>query len=266
MVYTSDMVYTRLAAVQQKYMSPPRLPQLSNTEMRTPRFRQIADDLRERIVSGRLKVHTALPSERTVAEQHGVSRMTARRALEAIEAEGLAYSKTRRGRFVSPKRLNYNVNSMANFVADAEAGGVDLKLELIDSGQNKADSRLAGILGVKKGRNVYQYTRIFRNQSHAIFLEKEYIVATHRKALLGANEALPLKEQRFSPMGHSADIVIRSRSLQPEEFALLGVTAHQAGIEQEQIIRNEAGVVFCFCHQIWRGELAEFSAQAIVNR
>ena len=70
-----------------------------------PLFRQIVEHLKNQIHTGILSVHEALPTERLVAEQHGVSRMTARRALEAIEAEGLAYSEDRRGRFVSPNGL-----------------------------------------------------------------------------------------------------------------------------------------------------------------
>ncbi len=64
-------------------------PTFSDTPAR-PRFRQIVDVLRQQIVDGDLPVHAALPSERVIAEQHDVSRMTARRALEALELEGLA--------------------------------------------------------------------------------------------------------------------------------------------------------------------------------
>ena len=74
----------------------------------TPRFRQIVEVLRRDIVTGALSVHEALPSERGIAEQHDVSRMTARRALETLELEGLAYNEQRRGRFAEhgvPRRL-----------------------------------------------------------------------------------------------------------------------------------------------------------------
>jgi len=36
-------------------------------------------------------------------------------------------------------------------------------------------------------------------------------------------------------------------------------------IALEQVIRDSDGSAFCFGSQIWRGELAEFSAQAIVG-
>ena len=173
---------------------------------RSPRFRQIVDHLRNEIVGGCLPEHAALPSERAVAELHNVSRMTARRALEAVEAEGLAYSEERRGRFVSPQRLNYNISSMANFVADAAAEGIDLEIELIESKQTSADAGLAGVLSVPIGEVLDERTRLFRNRGHATFLETEFVIARRRHTLSGYSlpRSTTLLEQRYSPLGHSA--------------------------------------------------------------
>ena len=62
------------------------------------------------------------------------------------------------------------------------------------------------------------------------------------------------------------DVLIRMRAVTREEATLLGLQPDQAGIELEQTIRDEDGQPFCLGRQIWRGELAEFSAQAILNR
>ena len=108
------------------------LPQTKPTE--APRFRQIVDVLRHEIVTGTLSEHEALPSERVIAEQHDVSRMTARRALETLELEGLAYNEQRRGRFVSPPRLTYDISRMVSFAADAQARGIDGAFEVFGNG------------------------------------------------------------------------------------------------------------------------------------
>src|SRR3954468_17410083 len=49
----------------------------------------IADQIRQAIVSGRLPEGERLPPERELAEQFGVSRVTVRDALRALEAMGL---------------------------------------------------------------------------------------------------------------------------------------------------------------------------------
>ena len=146
------MVYTNIRDTQNK--SDPKVKKLSNSAKSAeapPLFRQIVNDLKGRIIDGELQEHMALPSERTVAEQHNVSRMTARRALEAVEAEGLAYSQDRKGRFVSPKRLDYDVGSMANFISGAVAKGIEIEMKLLDSKQSTAPEKLAHALSVPAG-------------------------------------------------------------------------------------------------------------------
>jgi len=230
-----------------------------------PLFRQIVDELKTTIIEGNLAEHSPLPSERVVADKHNVSRMTARRALEAVEAEGLAYSKDRQGRFVSPKRLDYDVTSMANFISGAAAKGIEIEMELLESRDLPAGKNLADILAVPVNTLVYENTRLFRRDGHSAFLEIETVIA-ERCADFQVN-ATPqqLQKHRYSPLGHTADIVIRMHALSPIEAELLGLMPYQAAIEQEQLVSDQSGDPLCFCRQIWRGELAQFSAKALLK-
>ncbi len=234
-----------------------------------PRFRQIVDSISHDIVSGVLPEHAALPSERVVADLHGVSRMTARRALEAIEAEGLAYSEDRKGRFVSPKRVRYDISNQVSFAARAGSTGADLAILLLRKHTTQADAKLAAALAVSVGETLHEYTRLFSIDSHTTLIETEFVVARRCPGLLNYDlrqSTTLLLEKHYGILARTGDVVIRMRAILPDEAALLGLPPHHAGIELEQTIRDEAGVPFCFGRQVWRGELAEFSAQAIVNR
>lgn len=57
--------------------------------MAKPKYRQIADDFRARIVSGDLEVGDWLPTEARLQEQYGVSRNTVRDATALLVNEGL---------------------------------------------------------------------------------------------------------------------------------------------------------------------------------
>jgi GntR family transcriptional regulator len=237
----------------------------TSRSVESPLFRQIVDELKATIVGGKLAEHTALPSERVIAEHHNVSRMTARRALEAVEAEGLAYSIDRKGRFVSPKRLDYDVTSMANFISSAADKGIEIEMELLDSQGRQAGQKLAAILSVPTNTLVYENTRLFRRDGHTAFLEIETVIADRCADLLIKTTPQQLQEHRYSPLGHTADIVIRMHALNPNEAKHLGLMPYQAAIEQEQLVRDQSGAPLCFCRQIWRGELAQFSAQALIK-
>ncbi|WP_344436954.1 GntR family transcriptional regulator [Actinomadura bangladeshensis] len=69
-----------------------------------PTYERIAADLRALIENGSLSVGSVLPSEARLCERYGVARLTARRALEQLEAAGLVECVHGRGRFVLPRR------------------------------------------------------------------------------------------------------------------------------------------------------------------
>ncbi len=60
--------------------------------------------------------------------------------------------------------------------------------------------------------------------------------------------------------------MIRMRGVQTDEAQLLSISASHTVVELEQVIRDAAGMSFCFGRQVWRGEMAEFSAHAIVSQ
>ena len=233
-----------------------------------PRFLQITDEIRNQITNGTLKEHDILPSERSLSEHYGVSRMTGRRALEALETEGLVYSADRRGRFVSPARLKYNVSNMVSFVRDAQTSDVDLKIELVAAAETTADSRLAGFLEQPAGSAIIEYTRLFHTGSHPIFIETEYLIAERFVGFLKHDlrqSTTQILEQNYGTLASTGDIVIRMRGVRSDEAQLLSIAASHTVIELEQVIRDQNGVPFCFGRQVWRGEMAEFSAHTIVT-
>jgi DNA-binding GntR family transcriptional regulator len=76
-----------------------------------PRTRQIADELREQIETGALPPGALMPSEPEVARSYGVSRQTARSALQLLEQQGLVIVRPRRGRIVrSNQRLVWRLS------------------------------------------------------------------------------------------------------------------------------------------------------------
>ncbi|MDA8747906.1 GntR family transcriptional regulator [Litoreibacter sp.] len=234
----------------------------------TPIFRQIADRLKARIAAGDLPPHDALPSERVVAEHEQVSRMTARRALETLEAEGLAYSKGRTGRFISPPRIDYNLASMSDFVAKAAKTGVEIDITLQSSRLTTANRAHATSLSICTNTPIFENHRLFRHQGHAIFLETEYVVVDRCEEQVTNWPSLTPEERqnlRYSPLGHTADIVIKMRPFSSSQAALLEVNPNQMGIAQEQVVRDKVGRPLCLSIQIWRGELAQFTARALLS-
>ena len=66
-----------------------------------PPHRQIAAWLRARIEAGEWQPGHAIPSEKTISDETGVARTTARRAVAVLRAEGVIYTVPGRGSYVS---------------------------------------------------------------------------------------------------------------------------------------------------------------------
>ena len=67
---------------------------------RPPRYHQIAQSLRERMVSGQLAPGARLDNQRRLAQDFGVTLMTLRHALEVLERDGLIARRHGLGTFV----------------------------------------------------------------------------------------------------------------------------------------------------------------------
>jgi GntR family transcriptional regulator len=68
-----------------------------------PLYAQVAGVLRARIESGDLAHLDPLPSEKTIQQEFGVGRDTARRAVEVLRKAGLVFTVPQRGTFVGPR-------------------------------------------------------------------------------------------------------------------------------------------------------------------
>jgi GntR family transcriptional regulator len=66
-----------------------------------PAFRQLADELRARIVAGELSPGSQLPSMSQLREQHRVSSTVVRDALNELRHDGLIVGRQGKGVFVA---------------------------------------------------------------------------------------------------------------------------------------------------------------------
>jgi GntR family transcriptional regulator len=65
-------------------------------------YQQLAAILRAQIASGELEAGRPIPSEQTLAQRYGISRLTARKAVSLLRDEGLVRHAVGRGTFVVP--------------------------------------------------------------------------------------------------------------------------------------------------------------------
>lgn len=112
--------------------------------MRRLRYQEIAEALKagEDFVPGAL-----LPSEAELSAEHDASRVTVRRALEALRAEGLVDSRQGYGWFVVGEPVRQTLGRLATIESQLEARGVASERRILDFGFVRGPARVRAVLG-----------------------------------------------------------------------------------------------------------------------
>ncbi len=88
----------------------------------TPLYLQVRKVLLNAIKRGVFQVDDALPSERTLSEMIGISRVTARKAIEALAGEGVITRKHGSGNYIAPM-LEQPLSRLTSFTEELKQRG-----------------------------------------------------------------------------------------------------------------------------------------------
>lgn len=135
----------------------------------------ICQTLSEKIAAGGYSATGRLPSERTLSDQFGTTRITLRESLSQLEAQGLIYREVRRGWFISPPRLLYNPLQRSHFHAMALEQGRHAKTELIDACQLIGSDDLCQKLALPPQSPLYCIRRIRYIDGRAVLYVEHYL-------------------------------------------------------------------------------------------
>lgn len=126
-----------------------------------PRYRTIADELRQRIESGAIPPGTLLPTEEALTAEFRASRGTIRQAIAVLREDGLATTEHGRGTYV---------NSYTRFLRSGTPDGLETgKREAV------ADERLAALFGIEPGAPLVEHEIVTRRDGGV-----EVVVRTYR--------------------------------------------------------------------------------------
>ena len=99
---------------------------------RQPKYLRIYTELRDRIEGGRWPAGSALPAQRELADEFGVSMMTLRQAVQLLADEGLVGTRHGLGTYVTP-RFAHDLGHLRSFASDLAAQGAPVTTRLLDA-------------------------------------------------------------------------------------------------------------------------------------
>jgi len=136
-----------------------------------PLYLQLARHLRRLIGDGALRPDEALPAERDLAERLNVSRVTLRKALQALVEEGLLDQRPRAGSFVRRLHVEQALTVLTGFTDDMRQRGMVPSSRWLDRSIATATPDEAAALGLAPGETVSRLWRVRLADGNPLALE-----------------------------------------------------------------------------------------------
>lgn len=144
------------------------------TDTPVPMHTQLRELLRLDIIEGRFSPLSRLPSEAQLSEQHGVSRITVRHALGALQNEGLIFKVQGKGAFVSQPKARQDVTTLKGFDEAMAPLGHKIRNDLLSFEQVEADRNVAARLDLAAGAVVVKIRRLRYLDNLPISVDESY--------------------------------------------------------------------------------------------
>ena len=224
----------------------------------SPAYVQLQIQLSKAIASGQLPPGTALPSERELAEQLELSRMTVRHAFEELVAAGLLEQRQGSGTYVRAKPVEQTIDRLAGFSQEANQLGFRPGGRTLEVTSTPADGTTAISLGIEPGEQLLRITRL--RTAHEMPLALQVAHLPPRLAGLSADRLEALGslyrtiDEQFGIRPHRARQTVAARLPTETERELLELDESTPVLALERTTFDGDGEPFEFVRSAYRGD------------
>ena len=204
-----------------------------------------------------LGIGEAIPSERQLTADLGVSRLTVRAALDELVRDGYLVRRRGSGTFVSEPKIAQDL-TMTSFTEDMQRRGMSpasrtLELKIVPAG-----AQLGRLLHVSPSEPVMVAKRLRLADHETMAIETLHV----RESLVPDLTAADLQEHSFYELlrkRYVTTIAGGVQTIEPtvtdeEESEALGVPLHSPAFLFERVSRDSSGAVVEFVRSVYRGD------------
>ena len=207
-----------------------------------PRYRTIEQALRERIVH--LRPGDALPSDAELCAEFGVSRMTARSAMQRLAEEGLLVRLPGRGSFVAEPPSHRRADRLMSFSSEMTRRGRVPTSVIVDREIRPAWPAAAEDLRIREGQPVVYLRRVRCADGQPIALETTLLVGQASPAVMAADLRHESLHSVLGAAGYGlrrGTATVTAGSASHDDARLLGVARGTPMLVERRIIVDVHG-------------------------
>jgi GntR family transcriptional regulator len=216
-------------------------------------------ETRERILEliEPLTVGNAIPAERQLGLDLGVSRLTVRAGIDELVREGYLVRRRGSGTFVAEPKVAKGID-ITSFSDDMRARGLTPGSRTLDLRVELAGARLGRILHVSPSEEIVAVKRLRFADDEPMAIELLHT----RASLVPGLSAADLEQNSFYDLladRYGITIVGGTQTVEPtvtneEESRVLGVPLHSPALLFERVTRASTGDVVEFTNSTYRGD------------
>jgi GntR family transcriptional regulator, N-acetylglucosamine utilization regulator len=225
-----------------------------------PLYQELQRALRKAIDSRILGPDDALPSERDLAADFEVSRITVRKALDGLVADGLLVRRQGSGNFVSA-RVDKNFAMLTSFSEDMRARGRTPHSVWLSRAAGTVTPEEALALRMSPGTPVFRFARIRYADDAPMALEYATIVASALPSLDAVGTSLYEALEKVGQRPVRALQRLRAVLLTGDQAELLKAQTGDAGLLVERLGSLRDGRAIEFSQSFYRGDTYDFVAE-----
>ncbi len=139
------------------------------------RYLKVKRHIMDGIRNGQWQAGDQVPSENELVSMCQVSRMTARRALEELDAEGILYRVRGKGSFVAEEKHQSSLLAIRNIKTEIAEQGHSHRVSLIEMSSIPATVQLRELFQLQEGSNLYHSVLVHFQNDHPIQVEERFI-------------------------------------------------------------------------------------------
>lgn len=208
----------------------------------TPQYRRIEQALRERIAG--LRPGEPLPSDADLQAEFGVSRMTARNAMQQLADDGLVTREPGRGSFVAEPPSHRRANRLMTFSQEMLRRGLSPSSRLLDRSIRPSTVAEAHALDIPATVPVVHLRRIRSADDVPIAVETTVLVIGCADAVMTADLERGSLHEALYRAGHvlrRGQGTIRATTATAEDARLLGIRHGDPVLVEERVISDAHG-------------------------
>ncbi|MGC5170107.1 GntR family transcriptional regulator [Microbacterium sp. DT81.1] len=202
-------------------------------------YLEIESWLRTRVLNGR--EGDPLPSEAELATQFGVSRMTARQAVQNLASEGLVRRRRGSGTFIAPQPLHRHSGPLTSFTVDMRGRGLTPSSILLTAELREASTGESEALRLDAGVRVVSLVRLRLADDAPMAIEHTTLTPDAAPVLAQDLEAGSLHDA-LRNLGREPTTAVARISARPatsEESRLLQLKPRAVVLVEQRVITDQ---------------------------